>query len=501
MIEAFVQGLIDIVQPGVLIYITAAVVIGLIMGIIPGLGGSTAAILTLPFIFGMEPVYALALMTSFLAVSYTGGSMSAILLGIPGVPGNVATILDGFPITRRGEGGRAVGAAIFSSTMGGIVSVLFAFVMIPLVIPFVLEFRSPEMFFLIVVGLCFLAVLSRESLMKGLISGGLGLLMSFIGFQAITGQPRFTFGNVYLLDGIHIMVAMMGIFAVPLVLEYMIGGKTIAPPDMSTAGKVSELFKGLKDVLHHWWLWLRSSVIGYIVGVIPGIGGETAIWVAYGQAKETSKEPEKFGTGIIEGVIAPESANNAKNAGGFLTTLAFGLPGSGAMVIILAAFIIVGIQPGPRMLLDHTALCFSVLLVLALSQLIAGIICFFGAPYLIKVTRISAIYLFVFIVPLIFIGAFALNRVMIDLVILLIIGLITICAKKSGYPLVPLIIGFILGGFAEYYFWHSLDLHGALFFLTPISLVLIFLAVILLFRGKITPIFKRLFKRRIKRAS
>ena len=359
---SFVESLASLARPDVILIMVIGSVVGSIMGIIPGLSSGVACALALPFIFGMEPVLALVLLCSLTSVTHTGGALSAIILGIPGVPSSAATVIDGFAMTQKGEGGRAIGAAVMASMLGGVAAIAFAFVMIPLVIPLVLNFKSSELFLTVIVGLCFVVALIRGSRIRGFISAGLGLLLSYVGFQMMTGASRFTFNSQYLYSGIDLLIALLGLFAIPVLLAASVTGKTIAPVESTSTGKFSGVFQGVRDVFTHWWLWLRSTVIGYVVGLIPGIGSEAAIWTAYGQAKQTSKHPEIFGTGCIEGVIAPESADNSKEGGALLTTLSFGIPGSGIMAFFLAAFLIVGIQPGPKMLLEHTPLCFTMLL-------------------------------------------------------------------------------------------------------------------------------------------
>ena len=504
MIEGFVQGLVNFTQPSVLIFLFIGTVIATLLGAFPILGGMTGCALILPFIFGMEPVVALPFLCAIMGVTYTGGVIPTILLGIPGTGPNVATLIDGFPMAQKGEAGRAIGAGLTASMMGGIIAVPFALIMIPLLVPLVLRFRAPEMFLTIVLGLSFLAVLTRGSMIKGFISGGIGLLISFIGFQGMSGAARFTFGNVYLYDGISIIDVALALFAVPLLLDLMATGKAIASGGEASVGfsrRFREILAGARDVFRYWGLWLRSSVIGYIVGVIPGIGSETATFAAYGQAKQTSKNPDKFGTGCVEGVIAPESANNAKQAGALLTTLAFGIPGSAIMAIMLAAFLMMGIQPGPRMLVDHADLCFTLLFSVVISNIWAGIICFFGAPFLIKVTRISPVYLFCIILPLVYIGAFVWHETLIDIIIVLILSAVGVCARKFGYSPAAMLLAFVLGSLAEYYFFHALHRYGALFFLSPISIVLIFFIVAVLSQNAIGRLIRCWIRPRITRAS
>lgn len=480
MFEAFIQALTQIGEPAVLIALFFGVVVSVVVGILPGLGGPAIIILTLPFIIGRDPLMCLAFMTTMVSANCTGGVITAILIGVPGESSNAAAILDGFPMTRNGQGARAIGAGLTSSMMGGIISVVFSFLTIPFVMPLLMQMRSPELFAVILLGMCFLAVLTQGSAIKGLISAGLGIMFSCIGFQSKTGMERFTFGNPYLYDGLTIVVMLMGLLALPVMVELASAGKPIAETDMSHLGTYRNLLTGALDVVKHGWLWLRATVIGYIVGVIPGIGGETAVWVAYAHAKQTSKKPDSFGTGNVEGVIAPQAATNARSAGDMLTTLALGIPGGSSMVLILAALVLLGLQPGPKMLTEHTSLSFAILLIIALANVIAAALCVFFLPLCIKITRISPVYLFSLILPLVYIGVYAYNQLFIDLVVMLFITAVGVLLRKFRYSIPSLILGFIMGRMFEYYLWQAIDFRGPLFFLTPISLTLLFVVFVLL---------------------
>ena len=385
-----------------------------------------------------------------------------------------------------------MGAAVSASMFGGFVSIVFAFAMMPLVLAAVLLFRSPEMLLIIVLGLCFLAIVSRGSMIKGLISGSLGLLFSCVGMQTITGVPRLTFGSLYLYDGIGVIVVLMGLFALPTLIELSASGEAISSVTSTSKNNIREMFTGSLAVFKHWKTWLRSAIIGYVVGVIPGVGGEVAIWTSYGIAKKMSKNPETFGTGNIEGVIAPESANNAKAGGALLTTIALGIPGSSEMVLFLAAFLIMGLQPGPKMLTEHADISFAMLITVALTNVIAAVICFISGPFLVKITRISFSYIICSTIPLILVGVYAYNDSMLDMVVLFGVGIIGILMKKFGYSLPALLLGFVLGNGFEYYFWHSMDMHGLASFLSPLSIILIIMVVLLLFWNLLKKLFDRI---------
>jgi putative tricarboxylic transport membrane protein len=488
----FVGALANFARLDIMITIILAVVFATIGGIIPGISNGIMCALALPFIFGMNPLIALVLLCAMTSATSSGGSLSAIVIGIPGTPSSAATLIDGFAMTQKGEGGRAIGAALMSASLGAIFSIALAFLMIPIVMPLVMEFRAPEMFLMVLTGLCFVIALVRGKRIRGFISACLGLLFSFVGTQGITGAARFTFNTTYLYSGLDLLVAMLGLFAVPVVVTTIVSGKPIISSKGLAKVDYSDVFQGVLDVFRHWGVWLRAAIVGYIVGVIPGIGGEVATWASYGQAKYTSKTSEKYGTGCIEGVIAPEAAQNAKEGGDLLTTLAFGIPGGGIMAFFLAAFMIVGIQPGPKMLLEHTTLCFTMLLTVAIANVLGCLLCLAFAKYVLKIAALSPVYLFAGIMPLLCVGCYASNSLMLDLIVMLAFGIMGVFMDKYGYSMPALILGFILGNYCEYYFWHSLDIFGPIFFKSPISIVLLTLIILMLGKDLFMLIIKKM---------
>ncbi|MBN1367986.1 MAG: tripartite tricarboxylate transporter permease, partial [Dehalococcoidales bacterium] len=363
MLEAYGMAFTTLFQPANLFILLVAIGIGLFVGILPGLGGGAMVAILLPFIFTMSAEVALILLIGLHAVVFTSGGITSILLNIPGESASAATCLDGFPMTQKGEGGRAISAAVTSSMAGGILPVFLALAMIPLMMPIILAFGQPEMAMLVLLGISFIAALSGGSVVKGALAGILGLLISFVGYHGVTGVARFTFNTTFLYDGIELVPLALGLFGLSEILDMGMKGKTSIARFSVT--NFSGVLQGIKDVWHHRWLWLRSTLIGYLIGIIPGIGGQVATWLCYGHAKQSSKYPEKFGMGMVEGVIAPEAADNAKESGSLLTTMVFGLPGSAVMTLILAAFIIVGVTPGPSMIADNLPLALTLLMGIA----------------------------------------------------------------------------------------------------------------------------------------
>lgn len=476
VLEALLQSLQFFTHIGFWVALIAGTIIGLIFGLIPGVSSILALTLFLPFVFAMTPDIALPYMVALTSVTYLGGAATAILLNIPGTEPSAATLIDGYPMTQKGEGGRALGASFMASGLGGIFTVFIALAMIPVLLPFVMALRNADMVFLVLLGITFIAVLGSGSMVKGLISGGLGLLLSLIGFQEVTGVPRFTFGLPILYEGIPLVPLALGLFALPEMITLAMRGGTIARSGVKIKG-MQDVWRGAMDVFHHKWLFVRSSVIGYIVGLIPGIGAITSTFVAYSQAKQTSKHPERFGTGIVEGVIAPESANNATMSGSLLTTLALGLPGSAPMALLLGALIMLGLLPGPDMLTQHLDLSLSLILVVIVANLLATIICFPLATKLAKVAYIPTRLLSPIIIVIALVGAYAVRENFIDITLALIFTLPGLAMRRWHYNRPALLLGYVLGVLFERYFFLALAIDGPLFFVRPISLVLIVIIV------------------------
>jgi putative tricarboxylic transport membrane protein len=478
VVEGFIGGLVILFDPITLLVIFVGTAISLIFGIIPGLSGTVSMALLLPFVYKLPEEIALPFLLSLACSGLTGGSMTAILMNVPGTMGNAATLLDGFPMTQKGESGRAIGAAITASTLGGIVSVPMSILMMIPLLPVILAFRSPELFTLVLMGVSFVGVLGSGSIPKGLISGGLGLMSSFIGFHALTGDDRFTFGSVFLYDGLGLIPVALGLFAMAELVDILARKKTTIT-EAKLRGEMRDLLQGVKDVYIHKWLWLRSCVIGHIVGIIPGVGSEVSSWIAYGQAKQISKHREEFGRGHIEGVIAPESANNAKEGGALLTTMAFGIPGSVSMAIFLGGLLLVGVTPGPQMMTEKLDLAFALLLGIVVASIMGGVIAFFGARYLVKVVKVHVDFIFVAIVAISFVAAFSVTKNVLSTIVVIAISVLGIFLKRLGYSRPAFLLGFVLGPLFERYFFHALQMHGPFFFMRPLSLTIIGLTLLL----------------------
>lgn len=484
VIDGLMQALQYLENPYAWLMIITGVVFGLVFGIIPGLGGLQATALLLPFIFVMKPEHGLPLLMAISSVGFTGGSMTAILINVPGTGPNAATMFDGFPMAQKGQAGRAIGAALGSSAFGGTLSGLLALAMIPLVIPMVMAIGTGDMVFIILVGLSFIGILGGHSKIKGLISGGLGLMISFMGFQALTGIARFTFNSNYLYDGFGLVPVSVGLFAIPEMITLAISGGAIAKTGVVIRG-LRDVAEGVRDVFRHWSIWLRSSVLGYIIGIVPGVGAEVATFVAYGQAKQTSKDPSRFGTGVVEGVIAPESANNAKEGGALLTTLALGIPGSAIMAMIIGAMYMLGITPGPEMLTTRLPLAINLMMVIIIANILGAGIAFLFASRLAKVAFVPGTVLVPIVMSVVLVAAFVHSESYNDIIVALVFGGLGVAMRRFGYSRPALFLGYVLGYLFENYFFIALGMGGPWFFVRPISLSLVGVLIILLFYNNI----------------
>jgi len=476
-LDGIVQGLLLTVQPSVLAFIFLGTILGTIFGVVPGISGMTLLAVLLPFTFGMQPAEGLALLMAGNAVCHVGGAVTSVLLAIPGDPPNAATILDGFPMTQQGKGGRALGAALTAATVGGIFGIVAMAVMIPILRPIVLLFGFPETFLVVLMGITFIAVLGKGSMIKGLISGGIGIFLTFVGYQAVSGIPRLSPDILYLLYGFKLIPIALGLFAIPELMELVVEGGTIAKLSGPAVGK-GDVIEGIKDVFRHWWLVVRCGVIGIVVGIAPAAGAETSPWIAYGYAKQVSKHPEEFGKGSVEGVIAPQVAVTSVKGGDLVPTLSFGIPGSSSMAVLLGGFLIMGLTPGPFFLKEHLDIAFSLVFSLAIAFVITGGICLLLASRLTKVALVPGSILAPIILIFTLLGAYCAENDMNDVLMTFVFGALGYTMMRFGYNRPALLLGFVLGNLLETTFHISVQTRGWLFFTSPISIILILIMIL-----------------------
>jgi len=480
MLDSLVISLLYLLtSPTLLALIFAAAICGIFFGIIPGLGGKLAIVLFIPVVMGMDPAIGLIFLVAMHAVVHTAGSIPSILFGIPGTGPDAATVVDGYPLTVKGQAGRALGASLSASAIGGIIGAIFLLVMLPVIEPIILAFSPAEFFLLAILGISIISATSGNSLRKGVILGCFGLCLSFVGLAPQTGEPRYSFGQLFLWDGIDFITVALAIFALPEMI--MLDRKVSAPHLSSKASpkyQFQDVLKGMGDLVKHRWLALRTSLIGAIVGAIPGLGGDVASWFCYGHAVQSSKTPERFGSGAIEGVIAPETANNSKEGGALLPTLFFGVPGSSGMAVLLGAFVVLGIQPGPQLMLAEPTLVTSLIVTLVLANIFAVVFLLLCMRWIAPIAYLPAGVIVPVVMCLIVLGSYlsALNWQV--FMILLVLGALGCAMKRYGWPRPPLLIGLALGPIAETSLMHSLSLWGLSFLTRPISMVLLGLIVL-----------------------
>ena len=482
MLQALLDGLIQVLAWKPLLFMLIGIVVGFWVGLLPGLGGATTLALMLPFIYGMQPIEAFAFLLGMHAVVATTGDITSILFGVPGEATTAAIILDGHAMAKKGEAGRALGAALSSSLVGAMFGAFALAAAVPVVRPLVLSFGSPELFMLAIVGLAFIASLSSHGgrgLVRGFMAGALGLLLSTVGQDPQAGVPRYTFDSLYLWQGLDLVPVLVGIFAIPEILELAARGTSIA--GSLPAGRISRgAFEGVKDTFRHFWLTIRCSLIGTFIGIMPGLGGSVAQWMAYGHAAQSARNAEErkgFGAGDVRGVLGPGAANNSKEGGSLIPTIAFGVPGSTAMAILLGGFVLLGLVPGPDMLSKYLSVTYSMVWTIVIANLVTVALCFVFLDWLARLTGVRGGILIPMILVLVFVGSFTSNNHYGDLVVTLVFGAVGYFMVVAGWPRAPFVLGLVLGKIAENYLWISVARYDAAWLTRPLVLVLIVISV------------------------
>jgi putative tricarboxylic transport membrane protein len=455
-LEAALKSLSIILDPSHFLMLIAGVLVGLSIGILPGLGGIVGMSILLPIIYGMDPHSAFALLIGMVAVIPTSDTFPSVMMGIPGSSASQATILDGYPLAKKGEAARALGAAFTASLIGGLFGAAVLTLIIPIARPIVLAFGSPELFMLALLGLSMVGVLSGNKPIKGVLAAGIGLMIGALGDAPALPEYRYTLGIEYLMDGVPLVIVGLGLFAFPEIFDLLIKGRSIS--EVATLGK--GWLDGVKDAIHHKLIILRCSIIGVIVGFLPGLGGSVVDWIAYGHIIQTTKDRENFGKGDIRGVLAPESANNAKEGGGLIPTLLFGIPGSGSMAVFLGGLLILGIQPGPSMVTEDVDLLYTAIWSLALANVFGAGLCIFLSKPITRLTIIPFAYLAPFMILIITLASYQASRGWGDLISLLIMGILGWVMKQYGWPRPAALIGYVLSDNVETYLFISVQRYG-----------------------------------------
>lgn len=480
--QVFIGSLFSVLSWPTFGYLLIGLAIGFAVGILPGLGGGVAMALMLPFTYTMDPVAAFAFLLAMKSVLGTTGDLTSILFGIPGEGDTAATVIDGHGMAKRGKAARAMGIALAGSGIGALIGAVFLACIIPFVRPIVLSFGPPEFLMLGLLALTTVAAVSGKSQAKGLAMASIGLLLAYVGQEPGSGQLRLTFGLLYLYDGVPIVPVVIGLFAVPAVLGLMAHDESVsgslARPE--TKGLLTGALGGALFAVKRWWLVLRCAAIGIFFGLIPGLGSGSAQWVAYAHAKQTSRDPDRFGHGSEEGVLAPGTVNNSTDAASLVTTVGFGVPGSGSMAILLGAFVITGLTPGPAMLTKHLDVTFSMVWTMVITNVIAVSLCFLLLNQIARITFLRSSVLIPFLLLFVAIGAYTANNSPSSMALMLVIGVLAVAAVRWRWPLPPLLLGLVLGDLIERNFYTSYSLYGRTFGWLGRPVVLVILALILL---------------------
>jgi putative tricarboxylic transport membrane protein len=466
MMASALHALQLLLEPTRLMILLLGVLIGLAIGVLPGLSGIVGLAMLIPFTYNLDEYTSFALLLGMAAVITSSDFITAVLFGVPGHVGAAATVIDGHAMAKKGEAGRAFGAGFASSLAGGIVGAIVLAVSIPVLRPILLTIGSPELLAFTLFGLSMVATLSGRAPLKGLTAAGLGLMIAMVGSRAQSGTLRWTFGWLYLWDGVPLIPATLGIFALPELAELAVSRKRIAG-DNAPQIDLSSQWQGVADVARNWWLVLRCGVLGTALGAIPGIGSAVIDWIAYGYAQRTEKNSDTFGSGDVRGVIAPESSNNAKEGGHLVPTIAFGVPAGASMAILLGAFLMHGLTPGPDMLTKHLDLTYMIVWSLTLAHVIGAIICLGCSRWLAQVSRIRPEILLPVIIALVFVAAFEGEHDWGDLYSLVFFGVVGWIMKRLGWPRPPMVLGLVVGAIFERYLFISTQLYGWGWLLRP----------------------------------
>jgi len=473
MLETMQSAFLGLMNVHHLSYMLLGVVVGLAVGIMPGLGGIAGMSLLMPFMYGMDSVSAIALLIGMVAVIPTGDTFTSVLMGIPGSSASQATVLDGYPLAKQGQAARALSAAFTSSLLGGVFGAVMLTGFVLVAKPIILLFSTAELFMFALLGLSVVGVLAGGSIVRGVAACGLGIMFGAIGAAPATGESRFDLNLDYLQDGIPLAVMGLALFAIPEMAELIRRQSSIASG--STMG--SGWLQGAKDTFRHWFLVLRCSTLGTFIGAIPGLGGGVVDWIAYGHVVQSNKDTAQFGKGDIRGVIAPESANNALQGGALMPTLLFGIPGSGSMAVFLGGMVLLGIQPGPSMVTTDLGLTYTIAWTLAIASVVGALICFFLAAPISRLTFIPFNLIAPAMIMLICFAAFQARRDLTDLLLLFGLGILGVFLRRFGWPRPAFLIGFVLSGQVETYLYQAVQFNGWGFLTRPGVLIIGALAI------------------------
>ena len=491
--DAILTAFINVLTPLNLIGLIFGVAVGIIIGALPGLSVNMGIALLFPLTFSFQGIGGILMLLGVYCGAIYGGSISAILLKTPGTPASAATTIDGYPMAvKYGQPGRALGLSTFSSTFGGIFSAICLMIFSPLLASVALQFSKPEYFALAIFGISIITSVSSGSVLKGLMGGVIGLIISTIGIDAMSGQMRMTFGTTYLLGGLSFVPVLIGLFAFSQVLASIEDSynETYVKHDV----KLKRVFPTIADLKECAVTILRSSIIGTVIGAVPGTGGDISSFISYNEAKRWSKHPEKFGEGIPEGIAAPEAANNAISGGALIPLLTLGIPGDAGTAVMLSALMMQGVVPGPTLFTEQTGTVYTIIAGLFFANIAMCILGYGAIRGFAKIGNVSNTYLTPIVFVFCVVGTYALNNNILDIFMMMIFGAVAFLLIKCDFPMPPIILGLILGNLAEKNLQRALVISDgsiSIFFTRPISLVLIIISVFSLLWPIIHPLLKK----------
>jgi putative tricarboxylic transport membrane protein len=458
-----------------LLYLLLGVLLGLIFGVLPALGGAAGMAVLLPFVFGMPPAFALPMMIGMMAVTPTADTFSSVLMGIPGGNSSQATVLDGFPMSKRGEAARALSAAFTSSLVGGLFGAIVLTFAVVAAKPLLLMIGFGEQLLLVLLALTMVGTLAGLNPLKGLATCGLGLLAGMIGTAPTSGTQRLTGDLAYLLDGPPLPIIALGLFAIPEIVDLVRRQSSISKDGVNIG---SGWIEGIKDTFRHWGLVLRCSVIGVVVGAMPGLGGSVINWMAYSHAVQSAKDKSQFGKGDVRGVLAPESANNAQDGGHLIPTLLFGIPAGSSMALLLSGFILIGLKPGLEMVTNNLSLTYTIIWSLAIANVIGAAACVLISQPISRLTTVPSTIIAPFMFVIIFFAAAQSTRSWYDLIAVMVIGALGVYLKRFGWPRPAFMIGFVLSTQLENGIYRVVQIYQWSFLTRPVAIVLLLIVLI-----------------------
>ncbi|MDI9521524.1 MAG: tripartite tricarboxylate transporter permease [Bacillota bacterium] len=497
LFQMLVNGLSVVFQPTMLLMVFFAVILGTLFGSLPGVSATMAVALGLPFTYSMGPVQSIVFLVAIYCSSITGGSISAILFKIPGVPSSAATTFDGYPMAQQGKAGKALGVALGCSAIGGLFSALAMFLLSPQLTQAALSFGPSEMFAVTFLGLSILTGLDTTNILRTIISGLLGLLLACIGQDPMYGVQRMTFGSNQLLSGIEMIPVLIGIFAVTEVLTQTGEKSHLKGSDGIGGGKVNTEMPTFKEWLSIKWVVLRSSILGTVVGILPGAGATIASFMSYSVETKLSKHPEKFGTGIIDGIAASETANNAATGGAMVPLLSLGIPGGNAAAVMMSALVLKGVQMGPLLLINQPDYLSATFVSMIISNIVMVIVAILIAKVFAQILAVPYSFLGPIIIMLALIGSYSTSSNIMDVKIMAIAGIAGLLFRAMKFNSAALILGLVLGGICEGNFSRAFTIsRGSLWtmFNRPIAGIVMLVCIGALLYPVVSPIIKKKFK-------